>query len=76
MLVAFPAPLPEMISPAQIAPEPIPARKRRRTGSRLRTALLIGMILIMDDGSACQIVAFGPDGQPLCIPIPTEEAQK
>jgi hypothetical protein len=61
-----------ILPPAIVAPEAQPVRKRSRSKSRRgtsRAALAVGMILIMDDGSRCQIVGFAADGHPLCVPI-------
>lgn len=33
-----------------------------------RLPLIIGAIIILSDGSACQVVALDP--QPLCVPVP------
>lgn len=57
--------------PAIIATEQAePVRKKRR-GDRRRTrssAWVIGAIILMDDGSRCQIVEID-NGQPYCLPI-------
>jgi hypothetical protein len=36
---------------------------------RKRAALAIGAIIILSDGSECQIVAFDAQGRPLCAPV-------
>lgn len=36
---------------------------------RKRAALVIGSIIILSDGSECQIVAFDAQGRPLCAPV-------
>lgn len=33
-----------------------------------RWPLIVGAIIILDDGSACQVVALWPE--PLCVPVP------
>jgi hypothetical protein len=67
MIYALP---PNFTPPALVAPEAQPVRKRSRSKSRRSSAALaVGMVLIMDDGSRCQIVGFAADGHPLCVPI-------
>lgn len=36
---------------------------------RKRAALAIGAIIILSDGSECQIVGFDAQGRPLCAPV-------
>jgi hypothetical protein len=36
---------------------------------RKRAALAIGAIIILSDGSECQIVAFDAQGRPVCAPV-------
>jgi hypothetical protein len=36
---------------------------------RKRAALAIGAIVILSDGSECQIVGFDAQGRPLCAPV-------
>lgn len=46
-------------------------RKRRKASRRTgRTALFIGAVILMSDGSRCVIVAFDQKGRPLCAPAP------
>lgn len=70
MLIAFHAPLPVVTPPALIAPEVTPAKKRRsRKSSRIGTALVVGMILIMGDGEPCRVVWIDADGTAWCTPL-------
>ena len=41
---------------------PRPVKKKR---SR-KAALAVGMVIILSDGTRCQIVAFRSDGRPIC----------
>lgn len=55
-----------------------PAKKGRgrssdaHSKSRRNAALFVGAIILLGDGSACQIIGFAENGQPLCQPIPQE----
>lgn len=60
--------LPNMEPPALIAPEPI-RRKRRRNSGR-NTALFVGAILLLSDGSSCRVVSLYPEL--LCVPVNPE----
>lgn len=42
--------------------------KRRRHRHQLSTAVVIGGILILSDGSECVVTGFDPKGNPLCYP--------
>lgn len=56
-------PLPDVA--AIIAPQEV--RKKRRNGRA--TAIVIGTILVLSDGSKCVVTAFDAQGNPLCYPI-------
>jgi hypothetical protein len=43
--------------------------KRKKNRSRAATVAAIGAIIILSDGSKCQIVAYDQNGQPLCAPV-------
>lgn len=53
---------------ALLAPQEI--EKKRRGSSRRTTAIVIGTILILSDGSECVVGAFDAQGNPLCYPVP------
>lgn len=57
----------DMLPPAPYA-DILPSERVEKRG-RKRAALAIGMILILSDGSECQIVGFDKQGQPLCAPV-------
>ena len=59
-------PLPDVA--ALLAPQEI--EKKRRSGNRRTTAIVIGTILILSDGSECVVAAFDAQGNPLCYPVP------
>lgn len=64
-------PPPELDPPALVQPEQIePIRKRKRDRDRYRMAspYVIGAIILLSDGSRCQIVQVEPE--PLCVPVP------
>lgn len=52
---------------AIIAPQEIEKRKSRG-GSGRATAIAIGTVLILSDGSECVVVGFDAQGNPLCHP--------
>lgn len=56
-------PLPDVA--AIIAPQEV--KKKRRSGRT--TAIVIGTILVLSDGSKCVVTAFDAQGNPLCYPI-------
>lgn len=59
-------PIPDVA--AIIAPQEI-EKKRKGGGSGARaTAIAIGTVLILSDGSECVVVAFDAQGNPLCQP--------
>jgi hypothetical protein len=61
---------PAIMPPVLIAPEAMPAKKgRSRKTSRIPTALIVGMIIIMDDGEPCRIVWIDADGTAWCAPV-------
>ncbi len=43
--------------------------KGKKKSSRAATVAAIGAIIILSDGSKCQIVAYDQNGQPLCAPV-------
>jgi hypothetical protein len=43
--------------------------KRKKNSGRAATVAAIGAIIILSDGSKCQIVAYDQNGQPLCAPV-------
>lgn len=63
---------PQIIPPAIEIPgdetwaEPVKRKKDRR---RAATVAAIGAIIILSDGSKCQVVAYDQQGQPLCVPV-------
>ena len=63
---------PQIIPPAIEIPgdetraEPVKGKKNKR---RAATMAAIGAIIILSDGSKCQIVAYDKNGQPLCAPL-------
>jgi hypothetical protein len=59
-------PLPDVA--ALLAPQEI--EKKRRSSNRRTTAIVIGTMLILSDGSECVVAAFDAQGNPLCYPVP------
>jgi hypothetical protein len=63
---------PQMIPPAIMIPEeetraePVKRKKDRR---KTATVVAIGAIIILSDGSKCQVVGYDQQGQPLCTPV-------
>ncbi|WP_434619480.1 hypothetical protein [Tabrizicola sp. M-4] len=51
-----------------IAPQVIEKRKSRGGAARA-TAIAIGTVLILSDGSECVVAAFDAQGNPLCHPV-------
>lgn len=47
---------------------PQETEKRRRHRHHLSTAIVIGSILILSDGSECVVTGFDTQGNPLCYP--------
>jgi hypothetical protein len=43
--------------------------KRKKNNRRAATVAAIGAIIILSDGSKCQVVAYAKNGQPLCAPV-------
>jgi hypothetical protein len=43
--------------------------KRKKNSRGAATVAAIGTIIILSDGSKCQIVAYDQNGQPLCVPV-------
>lgn len=67
MLADAPPPEP----PAIIAPAQKEQRKKRRERAGARSALpalAIGAVIVLSDGSRCQIVAYS-QGAPVCVPL-------
>lgn len=53
---------------AILAPQVI--EKKRKGGSGVRnTAIAIGTVLILSDGSECVVAGFDAQGNPLCHPV-------
>lgn len=52
---------------AIIAPQDV--EKRRKGSSTRTTAIVIGTVLILTDGSECVVAAFDTNGNPLCRPL-------
>ena len=48
--------------------EPV-KRKKDRNRRRAATVAAIGAILILSDGTKCQVVGYDQQGQPLCVPV-------
>lgn len=46
--------------------EPVKRKKDRR---KTAAVLAIGAIIILSDGSKCQVVAYDKNGEPLCTPV-------
>ncbi len=57
-------PIPDLA--AFIAPQEIEKKKSR---SGRTTAIVIGTVLILSDGSECVVAAFDAQGNPLCHPV-------
>lgn len=53
---------------ALIAPQEIQKRKSRGSSARA-TAIAIGTVLILSDGTECVVAAFDAQGNPLCHPV-------
>jgi len=62
-MIAFDTP--DLKPPALV----IPAKKRRKRRSGRNTAIVVGAILILDDGTRCQVTHFDQTGQPWCQPL-------
>ena len=43
--------------------------KRKRRASGGRAAIVIGSIILLPDGSECQVQGFDAQGNPLCYPL-------
>lgn len=56
-----------MLPPAAYA-DILPSERIEKRG-RKRAALAIGAIIVLSDGSECQIVGYDKQGQPLCAPL-------
>ncbi len=52
--------------PAILAPQEIGRKKGKSRGGR--TAIAIGALIILDDGSECVVAAFDKNGNVLCRP--------
>lgn len=57
-------PLPDVA--AIMAPQEL---EKKRRGSSRATAIAIGTILILSDGSECVVAGFDAQGNPLCHPV-------
>lgn len=57
-------PLPDVA--AIMAPQEL---EKKRRGSGRATAIAIGTILILSDGSECVVAGFDAQGNPLCHPV-------
>jgi hypothetical protein len=63
---------PQIILPAIEIPgdetraEPVTRKKDRHIAA---TMVAIGAIIILSDGSKCQVVGYDKQGQPLCTPV-------
>lgn len=57
-------PVPDLA--AIITPQEVERKKR---GGSSRTAIVIGTVLILSDGSECVVTAFDAQGRPLCAPV-------
>jgi hypothetical protein len=64
MAVDFP-PSPDVA--AIVAPQETEKRKKGGSGART-TAIVLGTVLILSDGSECVVVGFDGQGNPLCRP--------
>ena len=53
--------------PAMVEPVGKKRRKRSRTGRN--TAIAVGTILILGDGTECRVTHFDKSGQPWCVPV-------
>lgn len=51
---------------ALIAPHEI---DRKRRGGLRNTAIVVGTVLILSDGSECVVAGFDANGNPLCHPV-------
>jgi hypothetical protein len=43
--------------------------KRKKNKRRATTIAAIEAILILSDGTKCQVVGYDQQGQPLCVPV-------
>jgi len=43
--------------------------KRKRNSRGISPAVGVGAILLMSDGSQCQVVGFDRNGRPICLPL-------
>lgn len=57
-------PVAALVLPADQAVE-----KRKRRSSGRRAAIVIGTIILLPDGSECQVQGFDAQGNPLCYPV-------
>lgn len=63
-------PLHEMARPPAIVHEVRKRRRRDRASRRgVQGGIVIGTILIMSDGTRCQVTHFDETGQPWCVPL-------
>lgn len=51
---------------AIIAPQQV--ERKKRSGART-TAIVVGTVLILSDGSECVVAGFDEQGNPLCHPV-------
>lgn len=59
-------PIPDLA--AIIAPQVI-EKKKGGSGAGRATAIAIGTVLILSDGSECVVAGFDAAGQPICHPV-------
>lgn len=43
--------------------------KRKNDRRKAATVAAIGAIIILSDGSKCEVIGYDQHGQPLCIPV-------
>ena len=70
MIDIAPMILPPVIAiPADDTRPQLVKKKRKKNRRNAATVAAIGAIIILSDGSKCQIVAYDQNGQPLCAPV-------
>jgi hypothetical protein len=60
------------IPPAIVLPDnpaPVELVKRRKTSRTRAITATIGAIIILSDGTRCQIAGYDREGRPLCYPV-------
>lgn len=58
---------PDIVIPADDAQAELVKRKKDRREAA--TVAAIGAIIILSDGSECEVIGYDQQGQPLCIPV-------